>query len=106
MVEFSWSVMSWTWTGPTRFHFTKPFRASASPFPQRTCRSNGPVSIARPPMNSQLKSHPQYKRGPGNEAVLHAVQRLAEVRKEISQVLVGQQGIVEGLLIGLLTGGH
>jgi MoxR-like ATPase len=39
-------------------------------------------------------------------AVTGACERLTQVRLAISHVLVGQEGIVEGLLIGLLTGGH
>jgi len=33
-------------------------------------------------------------------------ERLAELRKEISKVIVGQEYMVDGILIGLLTGGH
>ena len=33
-------------------------------------------------------------------------ERLAEPRKEISKVIVGQEYMVDGILIGLLTGGH
>lgn len=35
-----------------------------------------------------------------------AVERLARVRKEIAKIIVGQQDVVEGVLVCLLAGGH
>ena len=35
-----------------------------------------------------------------------AVDRLNTVRREIAKVIVGQDGVVEGVLICLLAGGH
>src|SRR5690349_9850233 len=43
----------------------------------------------------------------GSEATLqNAVDRLNSVRKEIAKVIVGQDDVVEGVLICLLSGGH
>lgn len=43
---------------------------------------------------------------PTEEAQRQAVARLDEVRREISKVIVGQQEVVDGLIICLLAGGH
>src|SRR5882724_12888170 len=40
------------------------------------------------------------------EAIQQSTQKLGRVRQEIGKVLVGQQQLVDGLLIGLLTNGH
>ena len=43
----------------------------------------------------------------GSEATLKlAVDRLSAVRREIAKVIVGQDDVVEGVLICLLDGGH
>ena len=43
----------------------------------------------------------------GSDAALElAVKRLAEVRNEIGKIIVGQEHVVEGVLICLLSGGH
>src|SRR6516165_6147370 len=43
----------------------------------------------------------------GSEATLRlAVDRLNAVRREIGKVIVGQDDVVEGVLICLLSGGH
>src|ERR1700687_619201 len=43
----------------------------------------------------------------GSEAALQlAVERLAGVRTEIAKIIVGQDDVVEGVLICLLAGGH
>src|SRR3982750_2224707 len=43
----------------------------------------------------------------GSEASLQqAVDRLNEVRAEIAKIIVGQDDVVEGVLICLLSGGH
>src|SRR5512143_3106909 len=43
----------------------------------------------------------------GSEASLQlAVDRLSAVRREIAKVIVGQDDVVEGVLICLLSGGH
>src|SRR3954454_6047254 len=43
----------------------------------------------------------------GSEATLQlAVDRLNAVRREIAKVIVGQDDVVEGVLICLLSGGH
>src|SRR5216683_4689598 len=43
----------------------------------------------------------------GSEATLqNAVDRLNTVRREIAKVIVGQDDVVEGVLICLLSGGH
>src|SRR6266436_5471529 len=43
----------------------------------------------------------------GSEAALQlAVDRLNSVRKEIAKIIVGQDDVVEGVLICLLSGGH
>src|ERR1700688_1456163 len=43
----------------------------------------------------------------GSEATLKlAVDRLSAVRREIAKVIVGQDDVVEGVLICLLAGGH
>ncbi|MDT8447096.1 MAG: MoxR family ATPase [bacterium] len=38
--------------------------------------------------------------------ILEKAERLSELRRELSQQVVGQQAMIEGLLVGLLTGGH
>ena len=41
------------------------------------------------------------------EATLkQAVERLTSVRREIAKIIVGQDDVVEGVLICLLAGGH
>src|SRR5947209_15899713 len=46
-------------------------------------------------------------KGVGSEATLQlAVDRLNTVRREIAKVIVGQDDVVEGVLICLLSGGH
>jgi len=45
-------------------------------------------------------------RGPAPDLLEQARGHLQAVRTEIGRVLVGQHAIVEGLLVGLLTGGH
>jgi MoxR-like ATPase len=48
-----------------------------------------------------------YNNHVGSEAALQtAVQRLNAVRQEIAKVIVGQDDVVEGVLICLLSGGH
>src|SRR5436189_1441519 len=48
-----------------------------------------------------------YNKFVGSEAALQlAVQRLNTVRQEIAKVIVGQDDVVEGVLICLLAGGH
>src|SRR5205085_10725992 len=48
-----------------------------------------------------------YNESVGSEATLQlAVSRLNQVRAEIGKVIVGQQDVVEGVLICLLAGGH
>ena len=48
-----------------------------------------------------------YNNQVGSEAALQtAVQRLNAVRQEIAKVIVGQDDVVEGVLICLLAGGH
>src|SRR5215831_12053077 len=43
----------------------------------------------------------------GSEASLQvAVNRLNEVRQEIAKIIVGQQNVIDGVLICLLSGGH
>ena len=43
----------------------------------------------------------------GSEATLqNAVDRLNAVRREIAKIIVGQDDVVEGVLICLLSGGH
>src|SRR5471032_230458 len=43
----------------------------------------------------------------GSEAKLQlAVDRLNSVRREIAKIIVGQQNVVDGVLICLLAGGH
>src|SRR5438874_12253230 len=43
----------------------------------------------------------------GTEATLQqAVDRLNQVRAEIAKIIVGQDDVVEGVLICLLSGGH
>src|SRR5512133_4312094 len=43
----------------------------------------------------------------GSEATLQlAVDRLNAVRREIAKIIVGQEDVVEGVLICLLSGGH
>ncbi|HEV2484313.1 MAG TPA: MoxR family ATPase, partial [Terracidiphilus sp.] len=43
----------------------------------------------------------------GSEAALQtAVGKLNQVRQEIAKVIVGQQDVVDGVLICLLAGGH
>src|SRR6201986_5368132 len=43
----------------------------------------------------------------GTEATLqNAVDRLNAVRREIAKIIVGQDDVVEGVLICLLSGGH
>src|SRR5438552_19175131 len=43
----------------------------------------------------------------GSEAALQsAVSKLNQVRQEIAKVIVGQQDVVDGVLICLLAGGH
>jgi MoxR-like ATPase len=43
---------------------------------------------------------------PSEERVKHAVSQLDEVRREIGKIIVGQQDVVDGVLICLLSGGH
>jgi MoxR-like ATPase len=43
---------------------------------------------------------------PQDSALQSAIQRLNRVREEIGQVIVGQQDVVDGVLICLLAGGH
>jgi MoxR-like ATPase len=43
---------------------------------------------------------------PQDSALASAIQRLNRVREEIGRVIVGQQDVVDGLLICLLSGGH
>jgi MoxR-like ATPase len=48
-----------------------------------------------------------YNHKVGNQATLqHAVDRLTAVRREIAKIIVGQDDVVEGVLICLLSGGH
>ena len=48
-----------------------------------------------------------YNRKVGTEATLQlAVERLNAVRREIAKIIVGQDDVVEGVLICLLAGGH
>jgi MoxR-like ATPase len=48
-----------------------------------------------------------YNRKVGSEATLKAaVERLSTVRREIAKIIVGQDDVVEGVLICLLAGGH
>jgi MoxR-like ATPase len=48
-----------------------------------------------------------YNREVGSEATLQAaVDRLTAVRREIAKIIVGQDDVVEGVLICLLAGGH
>ena len=43
---------------------------------------------------------------PIEESLATATQKLERVRKEISKVIVGQQEVVDGVVICLLAGGH
>ena len=43
---------------------------------------------------------------PANEDIARAAAWVADLRGAISEVVVGQENLVQGLLIGLLTGGH
>src|SRR5580693_999520 len=48
-----------------------------------------------------------YNHKVGTQATLqHAVDRLSAVRREIAKIIVGQDDVVEGVLICLLSGGH
>jgi MoxR-like ATPase len=48
-----------------------------------------------------------YNKSVGSEAALElAVDRLAQVRREIAKIIVGQDDVVEGVLICLLASGH
>src|ERR1700730_4353696 len=48
-----------------------------------------------------------YNMQVANEAALQqAVSRLNSVRREIAKIIVGQDDVVEGVLICLLAGGH
>src|SRR5579871_5600618 len=48
-----------------------------------------------------------YNRNVGSAAALQtAVQRLARVREEIAKIIVGQDDVVEGVLVCLLASGH
>ena len=48
-----------------------------------------------------------YNHKVGNQATLQqAVDRLTAVRREIAKIIVGQDDVVEGVLICLLSGGH
>jgi len=48
-----------------------------------------------------------YNRSVGSQAALElAVERLARVRREIAKIIVGQDDVVEGVLICLLSSGH
>ena len=68
-------------------------------------RLNGSFSRAIQP--SPTSSAVKYNRGvPIEESLATATQKLERVRKEISKVIVGQQEVVDGVVICLLAGGH
>ena len=43
---------------------------------------------------------------PSEASLQLAVERLNRVRREIAKIIVGQDDVVEGVLICLLSGGH
>ena len=59
------------------------------------------------PVNGVSKSGTEYNGGVLNEDSLRqSVAKLNRVRQEIAKVIVGQQDVVDGVLICLLSGGH
>ena len=64
-----------------------------------------PIFFARGSMKSYNRSS-RIKSMPIETAASPAVAKLNQVREEIARIIVGQQSVVDGVLICLLSGGH
>src|ERR1039457_6330337 len=66
-----------------------------------------PQSLRSPGLHPRPPAPVLYNNKVGTEAALQmAVERLARVRAEIAKIIVGQDDVVEGVLICLLASGH
>src|SRR5688500_18165682 len=79
-----------------------PTRAAAAPYPHPTGAAQAPV----PSVPHEKRMTLEIQTVPASEDVQRAAAWVGELRAALGEVIVGQENLVRGLLIGLLTGGH
>ena len=83
----------------------RPYRQNR-PACATKCKSRAFRFLPRFPPHQPASTALQYKTWESEATLKLAVDRLNAVRREIAKVIVGQDDVVEGVLICLLAGGH